>query len=181
MVFRRWRTEFLPGRIRSHFHFVEATGSDRRADSGWIPGSGRILVLAPHSDDEVLGPGGTAALHALAGAEVCVGIVNDGQGGGPDDLDDGDLVLEREKEAMDAGKIIGIAHHAFAKLPDRSADSWKRGRSWLRSLLDSRQPERIYAPSPFDEHADHLFTSRLLAAELEVHTGSVEEVCSYEV
>src|SRR5690242_3162214 len=38
----------------------------------------RVLLLAPHPDDETIGCGGTLALHALAGDEVTVCIVTDG-------------------------------------------------------------------------------------------------------
>ena len=41
-------------------------------------GQERVLVLAPHPDDESLGCGGTMALHASAGDAVCLVIATDG-------------------------------------------------------------------------------------------------------
>ncbi len=43
------------------------------------PPSGRVVVIAPHPDDEILGPGGTVALLAAAGAEVWLIAVTDGE------------------------------------------------------------------------------------------------------
>ena len=42
------------------------------------PTRSRILVLAPHMDDEVFGCGGTLALAAAAGSEVRVVFITDG-------------------------------------------------------------------------------------------------------
>ena len=39
---------------------------------------GRVLVVAPHMDDEVIGPGGTLALHREAGSAIGVVYVSDG-------------------------------------------------------------------------------------------------------
>ena len=43
------------------------------------PGGSRVVVVAPHPDDEVLGCGGTLALLARAGHEVVVISVTDGE------------------------------------------------------------------------------------------------------
>jgi LmbE family N-acetylglucosaminyl deacetylase len=42
----------------------------------------RVLVFAPHPDDEVLGCGGALALHARRGDHVRVVVVSDGGAGG---------------------------------------------------------------------------------------------------
>src|SRR3990170_3703757 len=46
------------------------------------PGS-RILVLAPHMDDEALGCGGSLHRHVLAGESVTVAYLTDGRKGDP--------------------------------------------------------------------------------------------------
>jgi LmbE family N-acetylglucosaminyl deacetylase len=43
-----------------------------------------IVVFAPHMDDEVIGPGGTIALHRRAGATVTHVFMTDGLGSDPE-------------------------------------------------------------------------------------------------
>ena len=43
-----------------------------------LEGVSRILMLAPHQDDEVIGAGGTLLLARDAGAEICVSFITDG-------------------------------------------------------------------------------------------------------
>src|SRR5690349_3450589 len=45
------------------------------------PGGGRVLVLAPHMDDEVIGCGGTVYKHVQHGADVTVVFITDGRTG----------------------------------------------------------------------------------------------------
>src|SRR5579885_3094484 len=55
-----------------------------------------VLVLAPHMDDEVIGPGGTLRRHVEAGAAVTVVFLTDGRMGG---WDDGTLNQRRKRES----------------------------------------------------------------------------------
>src|SRR5262245_2441565 len=47
------------------------------------PGGQRVLVLAPHPDDEVIGCGGTLYKHTRAGHAVTVVYMTDGRKGDP--------------------------------------------------------------------------------------------------
>src|SRR5690348_6988030 len=47
----------------------------------WEPEAGKVVVLAPHMDDEIIGCGGTIARHAAAGASVTVVYLTDGRRG----------------------------------------------------------------------------------------------------
>src|SRR3984957_20844985 len=46
------------------------------------PSDERIVVLAPHMDDEVIGCGGTLARHIACGSHITVVFLTDGRGGG---------------------------------------------------------------------------------------------------
>lgn len=81
----------------------------------------RILVFAAHPDDEVLGMGGTIALHADGGDGVRVVCVTDGSSSQyPGDTD----TRERKNaEAKRAAQILGVTDYVHLDLPDMRLDT----------------------------------------------------------
>ncbi|MAE29609.1 MAG: PIG-L family deacetylase [Planctomycetota bacterium] len=121
----------------------------------------RVLCLAPHPDDEVLGCGGALALHAGRGDQLRVVVLTDGSPAG-----DPELAAAREAESRAAGKQLGIDDYTFLGYRDG-----RLGAAWdlverLAGLLDEYDPELVYGPSPFEHHADHRSASRALLAAL---------------
>ncbi len=93
------------------------------------PPTGRVVVLAPHMDDEVFGCGGTMALAADAGARVTFVYVMDGSKGypgarlaGPSDAGaaaaEAELVSRRKGEAHHAAAVLGVSDLVFLDRPD---------------------------------------------------------------
>jgi LmbE family N-acetylglucosaminyl deacetylase/GT2 family glycosyltransferase len=125
----------------------------------------RVLVVAPHPDDEVFGCGGMLALHAELGHEVRVVILSDGAAGDPDG-DRDDLVALRERESRQAGAVLGVTDYRFLGLPDGGlggrADLVQR----IRDELDDFEPELVYGPGAQELHPDHRAASRALIAAL---------------
>ena len=60
---------------------LQVSGVYNRSALVWEPGAERVVVLAPHMDDETIGCGGTLALHAQRGANVTVVFMTDGRHG----------------------------------------------------------------------------------------------------
>ena len=81
----------------------------------------RVLVIAAHPDDDVLGMGGTIALHALHGDEVRVVCVTDGSSTQyPED----DATRERKAaEALAAADVLGVSEYVHLDLPDMRLDT----------------------------------------------------------
>ena len=69
------------------------------------PPRGRVLLLAPHADDDVIGCGGTVCKHVDQGDPVRVLIAYDGLRGDPDRrFEPGEYLEMRRREARQAGK-----------------------------------------------------------------------------
>jgi LmbE family N-acetylglucosaminyl deacetylase len=115
--------------------------------AGFPPGR-RWLVLAPHADDETLGPGATLAQGVDRGIEIKVVIVTDGaQQGSPG---------TREAEAAAAGRELGVGAPDLWRLPDRGlADSLPRLREALITVVERFSPDTLFVPSPVELHPDH--------------------------
>lgn len=134
-----------------------------------------ILVLAPHSDDEVIGCGGTMARHVQCGSQVHIAFLTDGRWG------DGSLfsphisaaekharqtalIETRKVEARAAAAALGVQHLHFLDLPDGKLRATKTNIQLLTDVLTSCQPDVVYIPFVYDLHEDHWQTNRLFAA-----------------
>lgn len=59
--------------------WLNSGGISTCALGDWLPRSARLVVVAPHPDDEVLACGGLVAMHQAQGGEVAVLAVSDGE------------------------------------------------------------------------------------------------------
>ena len=112
------------------------------------PGS-RILVLAPHMDDEALGCGGSLHRHVLAGESVTVAYLTDGRKGDPK-LNALDLPAdERERreerlaavrcdEARRSAAVLGVRDLRFLGNRDQELVVSPKTRRQVRELLDRK-------------------------------------------
>jgi LmbE family N-acetylglucosaminyl deacetylase/GT2 family glycosyltransferase len=125
----------------------------------------RVLVFAPHPDDEVFGCGGTLAFQAEAGAEIRVVILTDGGKGDPSGGTE-DLTDKRVGESRAAGEHLGLSDYRFLGLPDGALEVREDLIERLVAELDEFEPELVFGPSPAELHPDHRATSRALMAAL---------------
>jgi len=125
----------------------------------------RVLVVAPHPDDEVFGCGGMLAWHARLGASVRVLILTDGAAGDPAQRAP-HIEETRVAESRAAGRELGLADYRFLGFADgRLGDSSELVERLVREL-EEFAPELVYGPSPQELHADHRAASRALFAAL---------------
>ena len=116
----------------------------------------RILVVAPHADDETLGVGGTIARRAAEGHEVHVAVVT-GPGSDPHPLWPRSVWDRVRAEARRAINVLGAHALHFEEIPAAMvADQpiWQLNRT-VGSIVERIQPDVLYAPFPFDLHKDH--------------------------
>jgi LmbE family N-acetylglucosaminyl deacetylase len=88
------------------------------------PRRGRVLVLAPHPDDETFGCGGTLLHHKHQGDPISAVFICSGIQGDPDGkYRREELPAIREKEARAAAAILGIRELTFFGYPDNLSDA----------------------------------------------------------
>lgn len=119
-----------------------------------LPESGKILVLAPHPDDEALGCGGTIALLSRRNIPVSVVFLTDGESleGEPSSA----VAEARRQEGRSACKILGCPEPRFLGFPDGGLRDCLGGLfQALAGIIGEEQPDIVFAPSPVDFHADH--------------------------
>lgn len=124
------------------------------------PERGKIAVLAPHMDDEVLGCGGTLVRHANAGAEVSVIFLTDGRRGGTGNWQT--IVEVRKAEAQRACQALGVSHVHFLGAQDGRLKGDSTVHTRLRVLLEKERPNIVYLPSFFENHVDHRAVGEIL-------------------
>lgn len=145
----------------------------------------RILVIAPHADDETLGVGGTMARLAAAGDDVHVAVVT-GHGDGQHPLWPPALWDKIRAEAARAMDVLGVQHLHFEEVPAALVADQPvyRLNRVVGGLIEKIQPEILFVPFLFDLHKDHreIFHAASVAWRTSTATGrNVKQVFCYEV
>jgi LmbE family N-acetylglucosaminyl deacetylase len=153
------------------YGLLQTTKVHNRSALVWEPGGEKTVVLAPHMDDEIIGCGGTLALHAARGADVTVIFLTDGRRGGTPTAEQAErglsIVDVRKDEARAALGEIGIRKIEFLDAADGSLGANPETAIRLRELLQRTQPEIVYLPHFFEQHEDHRAVSPLLRQAVE--------------
>ncbi len=115
-----------------------------------------VLAIAPHPDDEVLGPGGLLAGLAASGAVVRVLYLSDGGGGVEAVADRVAYRARRRQESERAVALLGLSGFDTLDLPDGAlSDHQEAIAAGIRRALLSQRPELLLVPSPLEGSADH--------------------------
>jgi LmbE family N-acetylglucosaminyl deacetylase len=126
--------------------------------------AGRLLVVAPHLDDEVLGAGGTMARLSDTGAEVVVVVVT--RGAPPMFSDQTEAATRREARA--AHQLLGVARTLFLDHPAAQLDGVPHHvmNQALGDVIREVAPDTLLLPFAGDIHLDHqlTFLSSMVAA-----------------
>jgi N-acetylglucosamine malate deacetylase 1 len=139
----------------------------------------RVVVFAAHPDDEILGMGGTIAVHTDAGDAVRIVCVTDGSS--TQYPGDDELRVRKESEARRAAAELGVGDYVHLDLPDMRLDTLPHvdvNRVAEEHVRDF-QPDVVYTPHP-DVNRDHrvLFDSVAVATR-PVPGQTVRRVLTY--
>lgn len=153
-----------------------------RQPGGTFSMSDRILVVAAHPDDEVLGCGGTMARHVQNGDQVRVIFVADGVTSrlGVDAQE-----LHRRQQATRAAcDLIGVQQFQFLGFPDNRLDQVplldvvQR----LEHAMEAWAPTKVYTHHHGDLNVDHRVTHQAVMTACRPLPGSViRQILAFEV
>jgi len=115
----------------------------------------RVLVVAAHPDDEVLGCGGTMATLAARGAAITVAFLADGvtARGAIDQT----ALGARHAAARSACEILGAGEPLFGDFPDNRMDTLPRLEviQFVEALVREHAPDTLITHHTGDVNIDH--------------------------
>ena len=138
-----------------------------------IDSTERILIVAPHPDDECIGTGGLLALYP---GQCDVIIMTDGRYGGDEYLPQR-LVEIRKKELVNALALCGVNDYKFYDYEDKSlilhGDCFDH--------TDFSKYTKVFLPNPNDNHSDHTASYQYALESIKkMHLNNIS-VFQYEV
>ena len=135
----------------------------------------KIVVIAPHNDDEILGVGGTMAKLSKQGHEVIVCEVTAGE------LDN-EMVQLQKHEAVASHELMGVKTH-FMDLPVVGLKEMKTTElnAAFQKYLIELAPDIVFLPHKGDMHIDHRMTIEAAMVALRPVTfPNLKAIYSYE-
>jgi len=140
----------------------------------------RILVVAPHADDEVLGCGGVMRRHARRGDQVHWLLVTEP----PPGMIDAARRAAREDQIARVAQALGVGDRLHrAGLPAAGLMEVGSGRlvAALGAVFDEVAPDTLYLPFRNDAHDDHaaVFDAGWAAAKSFRRPG-IRRILAYE-
>ncbi|GIE89903.1 PIG-L deacetylase family protein [Actinoplanes regularis] len=146
--------------------------------AGLRPGD-RVLVVAPHPDDETIGPGGTLARLAAIGVEVhvlCVTVRRGAMYGSESDP------FIREQELAKACAALGVRNQAIAWIDETGRMDISTRQRELVDLIERHEeaslaavdPVALIIPAAGGYHQDHQAVFRAGFAAARVHPAGLK-------
>jgi LmbE family N-acetylglucosaminyl deacetylase len=114
----------------------------------------KVVVFAPHPDDELIGCGGSLLKRIAAGHSVTVVYMTSGEGAAP--------AAQREKEAAQSCHFLGIEIYHFLREPDGFLTRTPQVTEAVRAILTEEQPHTVYVPHQHEKNSDHAATHSIV-------------------
>ena len=113
----------------------------------------RVLVIAPHPDDEIIGVGGTIAKRVKKGDEVYVCVVTKGQ----EPMFKKEFIEQGRKECREADTTLGVVKTIFLDYPAVMLETVPRHElnGKIAELVQQVKPEEVFIPHRGDMQLDH--------------------------
>jgi bacillithiol biosynthesis deacetylase BshB1 len=115
-----------------------------------------ILFFGAHPDDIELSSGGTILKYTSSGVRVRIVDLTLGE------LGTRGTVQLRQKEAAQAGKVLGVSSRENLRIKDGDIENSSGNRLKVIRVIRKYMPEVIFLPYPSDRHPDHINASTLI-------------------
>lgn len=140
----------------------------------------RVLVFAPHIDDETIGLGGTIRRYADSGAQVTIAIITDGKNSNASSVEADKLAETRKQELRSIQDLLGFTDVRYLDYPD-SEIKHVASSERFQELIEEIRPDTVYATSLIDAHPDHVYSAHLVADALKHTAHQPTIVREYEI
>lgn len=133
----------------------------------------KILIVAPHPDDESIGVGGLIATYST---QCEIMVMTDGRYGN-DSYEQDEMRIVRRKEFEDAMNVVGVSSYSFFDIEDGTLIF----RSDVFDKIDYERYAHIFLPNPNDNHSDHTACFKYVVERIRLINNIDVQVYQYEV
>lgn len=136
----------------------------------------KVLVIAAHPDDEVLGCGGTVIRHTIAGDEVRSVIVCEGES-----LRYRDSPVHQSEAGLKAAEHMGVASLTRLDFPDQKLDTFSLVDviSPIEKIVNEYRPQIVYLQFGGDLNRDHQIVFEASMVALRPTNAFIEEIYAF--
>lgn len=124
------------------------------------------MVVTPHPDDAEFGIAGTVARWVREGKDVIYVVCTNGDKGSSDvNMKPEVLARIREKEQLDAARVLGVREVIFLRHPDQGLEDTYEFRKQIVRLIRMYCPEIVATTDPYLRylwHRDHRITGQVV-------------------
>jgi len=124
------------------------------------------MVVTPHPDDAEYGIAGTVARWVKEGNDVVYVVCTNGDKGSSDiNMKPEVLVKIREKEQLDAAKVLGVREVIFLRHPDQGLEDTYEFRKQIVRLIRMYRPDIVATTDPYLRyiwHRDHRIAGQVV-------------------
>ncbi|MBI2662575.1 PIG-L family deacetylase [Candidatus Woesearchaeota archaeon] len=141
-----------------------------------------IIVCGAHSDDFVIGAGGTIAKYTIEGKKVIAVIFSYGENSHPW-LKEEIVQKMRTKETLEASKILGCSSLFYDLKEIKFLEEYKKKgvEDKLLRLIEKEKPVKVFTHSIDDPHPDHKAVYEITCRILDKVKSSKPELYVYSV
>jgi LmbE family N-acetylglucosaminyl deacetylase len=124
------------------------------------------IVVTPHPDDAEYGVAGTAARWTKEGKDVIYVVCTNGDKGTADMKMKQEMLAKiREKEQLDAARVLGVREVIFLRHPDQGLEDTYEFRKQIVRLIRTYRPDIVATTNPYIHylwHRDHRIAGQVV-------------------